>query len=104
NDEKTVQSGFQSAGGVRSDPGGKDTEPLGLAVQGASHPDREGEEIRGGATARAFCGWADSEGCAGRDRQRCALRRDRPTKGRAGLAQKKSWNARLRICGSWWIG
>jgi hypothetical protein len=29
----------------------KDAEPVGIAVQGASHPDREVEEVGGGSTA-----------------------------------------------------
>ena len=44
------------------------------------------------------------KGAERRRRQRRALRRDRPAEGGTGLAQKKSWHARLRSCGRWWSG
>jgi hypothetical protein len=44
-DKEAAQPGLQSARGDRGDPGREDAEPTGLAVQGASDPDREVEEV-----------------------------------------------------------
>ena len=59
---KQYSPAVQGAGGDGGDPGREDAEPVGIAVQGASDADREVEEVGDGATAGAFCGWADAEG------------------------------------------
>jgi len=85
-------------------PRREDAQPVGTAVQGASHPDCEVEEVCAGATAGAFRGRADAQGAERRRRQRRALRRDWAAEGGTGLAQKKGRHARLRRCVRWWSG
>src|ERR1019366_4821157 len=50
-DEKTAQSAVQSTGGYRGDPRPEDAQPVGIAVQGASDPDRQVKEGGAGADA-----------------------------------------------------
>src|SRR4029434_2805646 len=98
-DEETVQPEVQGAGGPRGDPRRKDAQPVGITVQGASHADCEMEEVCAGATTGAFLGRADAHGAALRTRQRRAIRRDWAIEGGTGLAEKKSWHARLSRSG-----
>src|SRR4051812_34466253 len=71
----------------RGDARREDAEPAGFAVQGASHPDCEMEEVCAGTTSGAFRGRsqrAERGSC-----ERRALRGDWAAEGGAGLAQKK---------------
>src|SRR5262249_33245284 len=101
-DAKTVQSEVQGAGGGRGDPRGKDAEPVGIAVQGASDADRQVAEGGAGATAGTVRRWAVAKSAERGRRQGRALRGDRSAEDGTGLAQKKSWSARLRTGAPWW--
>src|SRR3954469_3004624 len=104
NDEEAVQSAVQSTRGIGGNPGREDAQPVGIAVQSASHANREMAEGGDRPTPRSFRGWPDPEAKRHRGRQRCTVSGDRSAESRTGLAQKKSRHARLTSCARWWIG